>query len=132
MEEAEAAARLGAEAIEVLAGGLQEREGPHEIGRDEGRRAVDRAVDVGLGREVEQGRGFVDAQHLVHGGPIGDVGLDELEERAPAHVLEAQEVAGVGELVHDHDADAPSDGEAHEVAADGARPAGDDPGLAQT
>jgi hypothetical protein len=50
--------------------------------------------------------------------------------RVIGEVGEAQETAGVGQLVEDHDAGvAPGQRQSHEIRADEARAAGDDPAI---
>ena len=87
---------------------------------DELLRAEDRAVDVGLGREVDdRGAARGRARDRVR---VGDVAVDELVLDA----LEVGGVAGIGELVEHRDLGAALGQPANEVRADEARPAGDE------
>ena len=64
-----------------------------------------------------------------HIAAFGDVALHEGDGVAVDHALEALEMAGIGELVEHHQPrHAGRLGPAHEVAADEAGAAGDDPG----
>lgn len=60
-----------------LAGGLQQAEGPDQVGLDEGRRSKDRAVNVVFGREVNQGVDAMVAQQPFRQLPVADVALYE-------------------------------------------------------
>jgi hypothetical protein len=83
-----------------VASRLEQHIGAVDVGGDELARRLDRAVDVGLGGEVD------DRIATLHGGPDGlairDVGLDQLEALVgkPFEVLAAP---GVGELVEGPD-----------------------------
>ncbi len=104
---------------------LEQLVGAEDVGADEGPRVVDRSVHVGLGGEIHDRVGPVVPEEVPHRQPVGDVGLDEREARVLAHRVEAREVSGVGQLVHD---DQPVLGRlqrvADEVRADEARPPG--------
>ena len=129
VEEAEGARLRVVELRVVLARRVEELEGAHDVGLDERLGAVDRAVHVALGGEVQDGVGPVVADHLLHRRPIRDVRLDEVEAVAPGAVREALEVARVGELVDDHHVGRGLvQDHAHQVRADEAGPSGDDPG----
>ena len=60
-----------------VAGGLEQDVGPEDVGLDEGVGLVDRAIDVGLGGEVDDRVAAVDRPR--DRVAIGDVGLDELD-----------------------------------------------------
>ena len=129
MEEAEALAHRRREAREVLTRRFQQLEGPHQIRLDEGGRAIDGAVDVGLRREVEDGVGALLADDLLHRGAVRDVRLHEVKALVGGDVGEALEIPGVGELVDHHDAGvAARERVADEVRPDESRTARDDPG----
>ena len=56
---------------------LQQREGADDVGLDERGRAVDRAIDMALRREVHHRVGLMRREDLAHRGGIGDVGADQ-------------------------------------------------------
>jgi hypothetical protein len=134
VQESESPARAGVELRDVVARGVEQLEGAADVGLDEGGRPVDRAVDVGLGGEVEDRRGPVLVDDLVDRGAVGDVGLHEMEARVLGDVGQALEVPGVGQLVDDDDArPGARERQPDEIRPDEARSAGDDPGIhAQT
>ena len=76
---------------------------PVHVGAHELAGAVDGAVDVGLGGEVEDdvGRGL--AQSVATDVAIADVALDEAVARVVGDGGEVVEIAGVGEPVVDDD-----------------------------
>ena len=75
---------------------LEQRAGPDHVSAGEGVLVVDRAVDMGLGGEVDD---RVTALHrLTHGGGILDGALDQL-----GTVRQVLAPPGIGELVEDDD-----------------------------
>jgi hypothetical protein len=77
---------------------LQKDERAEDVGLDELPGRVDRAVHVGLGREVDDG---VAALHRgLDGGGVGDIAYDELAAIL-GKALEVLAATGVGELVED-------------------------------
>jgi hypothetical protein len=111
----------------MRAGRLQEPEGPDHVGRDKILGAVDRAIHVALGGEVDERPRAVLGQEPRHEFPVGDVTPHEPVPRVAREAREVGQVAGVGELVEVHDrlvgAGEPVE---HEVAADEAGAAGDE------
>ena len=104
--------------------GLEERRGAEDVGAHELPGAVDRAVDVALGGEVEDGVGPEFAERRGHCPLVTNV----LHEQgvAPFRLAERIDAAGVGELVH-HQHLAPFAAEvAHQRRADEPASAGDD------
>ena len=61
----------------ACARGLEHHEGAEHVGLDEFPRRVDRAVDVGLGGEVD--RRVASLDRGAHGVGVGDVALDQLD-----------------------------------------------------
>ena len=84
--------------------GLEEDVRARHVRVDERAGAVDRAVDVRLGGEVQDGARPVRLEDRPHRGRVGDVGLDEDEAGVALAFGKAGAVAGVGQLVHDDDA----------------------------
>ena len=110
--------------------GIEHLEGPEHVRLDEGLGALDRAVHVAFGCQVQDCAGAVGSEDLLDRRAIGDVGLHEVEALVLGAIREALEVSRVGELVdHDHPGLALREGQAHEVAADEARASRDQPGL---
>ena len=111
------------------AGRLQQGIDTHDAGAQEGGGLQDGAIDVRLGREVDDGIAL--AGQLTHQRLVGDVPLRRSDSAPPFAGSSAQtgqvgEVAGVGQLVH-HD-DLVGRGcqtPAHERGADEAGSAGD-------
>src|SRR5690348_15103097 len=104
----------------MLARVVEQDVGAEDVGLDELGGAEDRAVDMRLGREVNDrsatlGRGG-------DGGEIGNVGLEKLDVRA----VEVGPVARVGELVEDDDLVASCGEPLCEVRPDEAGAAGDE------
>jgi len=83
----------------VGAGGFQQCIGADDVGLDECRRAVDGAVDVGLGGQVHDGIRLEAAQRLAYRSLITDVGLQEAIARVVLDLAQRLQVAGVGQLV---------------------------------
>ncbi len=130
VEEAERLAQRFGRLGEVRPRAFEQLEGADDVGLEKGPRTVDRAVDVGLRREVEHRRRREFAVHTRHSVAVGDVALDKSEARAALEVLKILAAAGVGELVeHHHAGVALAERVAHEVRADEAGPAGHDPGV---
>ncbi len=124
----EAEARRGRRLVaQVEARRLEQLVGAHEVRAHEAGRVVDRAVDVRLGREVDDRLGPPLADERAHGRAVGDVAVHERVARVLRDVRQALQVAGVGERVqHDHPRLRAGERVAHEVAADEAGAAGDE------
>ena len=108
-------------------GRLQEPERAHDVRIDEVAGAVDRAVHVALGGEVDDRPNLVLGQEPFDEAAVGDVAADEDVPRVVGQAVEIADVARVGELVEVHDpltgGGEPVD---HEVGADEAGAAGDE------
>jgi hypothetical protein len=121
--EAKADLRLGIERAPVGECCLEQDVGSADIGRDEGRGAVDRAVDVALGGEVQHGIGPDFGEDRVDHGAVADVGLVVAMAVAGSGLGERFEVAGIGQLVDVRDLpvrgadDVANDGRADESGA---------------
>ena len=90
------------EAVDAVPhGGVEQGLGADDVGHHEVGGAEDRAVDVGLGREVHDGVGGAD--EVVDEPRVEDVALDEGQPGIVADRRQVGEVAGVGELVQDGD-----------------------------
>ena len=99
MLKAEGVARRAVEAAPVGGGDLQQRGGADHIGLDEGRRAVDRAVDVRLCGEVHDRIGAERAEEPFQRGAVADVGLREAVAHMRVNVTQRGEVTRVGERI---------------------------------
>ena len=119
--------------------GLDAREGPQgveqdvgavDVGQDELAGVVDRPVDVGLGGEVDDG--LDPGEEAPDQVPVPDVAHDEFVAGVLLDVAEVVQVPGVGQLVQVDDPRllVAAQEKADEVAADEARPARDEDGLA--
>ena len=83
-----------------VARGVEQHEGAEDVGGDELARGLDRAVDVRLGGEVDDGVAALD--RAPDGVAVGDVALDQLEAIG-RQALEVLAPARVGELVEHPD-----------------------------
>ena len=103
---------------------LQQLEGSGDVGDEERAGPVDRAVDVRLGREVDDPSWSMLAEQRLHGIAVGDVGLDEHEARVAGHGGQANQVSRVRQLVGDDDAGAGAlESQVDEVRTDESGPA---------
>jgi hypothetical protein len=104
---------------------LQQDEGAHQVGLDERRRPVDRAVDMALGREMHHRVRLMLGEGRPHRPGIDDVRPQQRVPGMPGRFLERLLGGGVGHLVEvDHVVagaahDMPDDGRADEPAAAG-------------
>ena len=130
MEEAELAPpRLGNPAP-VLPRGIEQLEGPQNVGVDEGGGVVDRAVHVRLGGEVDDGRRAVFGDRAIDRLAVGDVAADEDVVWVAGDGFERVEIARVGQFVEiDDPRGVFGDALPDEATADEARAAGDEDGL---
>src|SRR5881296_2575060 len=103
MEESKAGPLGLLELREVLSRRFQELERPHDVGLNEGPRAIDGAVHVAFGREVDDRVGTPLKKSLLHRHGIADVRLDEGKARVALEVREVPEVPSIGELVENND-----------------------------
>src|SRR3546814_9962348 len=124
MQEAERIRRIAFQCFPGVARGFQQRQRAHDVGLHEGARAVDRAVDVALGGEVDHRVGPVLGQQAVDQVAVADVALDENMRRVVLQRRKRIEVARVREGVEVDHADAAGDRLEHEIAADEAGSAG--------
>ena len=108
-----------------VAGRVQHHVGAQAVRADELVGPGDRAVDVALGREVDDG---VVARHGGHGRlAVADVALHEREPRVAVEVGDGRAVPGVGEeVVHGDRVVGGAQHVAHVVRADEAGAAGDE------
>ena len=127
MQEAEAGARRAVQRAQMLAGCLQQFVSAADVAAQERAGVVDRAIDVCLGGEVDDGAGRMFAEQLAHALAVGDVHAYEGVARMASQSLEVLEVARVRQAIRDQHAVAGlGQREADEVGADEARAPGDD------
>ena len=128
VQEAEGGAARGVEPLQVRARRVEQRLGAEDVRAQERRRVVDRAVDVGLGGEVDEGRRAVLGEQARHQRRVADVAADELVAGVAGEAGQVLRVSGVGQRVEIDDArPAPGARQPDERRADEARAAGDDP-----
>ena len=77
VENAEAGLRIGFKAVPVGANGFKQAEGADDIGLDEVFRAVNAAVDVRFGGEIDDGAGLMLSEEFGDEVEVADVALDE-------------------------------------------------------
>ena len=102
-----------------LAGLLEQRPGAHHVGLDERARRVDRAVDVRLRGEIHDRADTVLRQQSFQQRLVADIALHEHVARVAIQRPQVLAVAGVGQLVQDHDlrCGPAIEREAHEIGA---------------
>lgn len=79
--------------------GFQQAVGANDVGLDKIRRAVNGAVDMGLGRQVHDRIGFEACEQGADGDLVDDIGLDKLIAAVGRDAGQRLEVAGVSQLV---------------------------------
>src|SRR5688572_12816676 len=125
MVETECLAPAWRNTIEQSARFLQQHEGADNIGVDEVTGGVDRAVDMGFRRKVQDRIRALTLEQSSDGLAVGDVGLHKAVARACGDARERSKVGGVGELVEIDDRPVceayqmPADGRANEAGAPG-------------
>ena len=121
----EGAAAGRAERRVILPRRLEQGEGAHDIGGDERRRSVDRAIDMAFGREVHHSVGLLRREDLAHRGGVGDVGTDQHVAVVGPRLLQRLLRGRIGQLVDvDHDVVAVPHQVAHHRGTDEAAAAG--------
>ena len=80
---------------------LQKDERADDVRFDEGARAVDGAVDVRLGRQIQDRVGPLLGEYASHHGPIGNIRPHEADAGIFERLFEVQQAARVGEFVDD-------------------------------
>ena len=124
---------LFGQAHPISAHRLQQAEGAHDVGLDEVTGAVDGAVDVALGREVDHGAGLVLGQQAADQGGIANVALHKDVAFVALQAGQCLGVAGVGEFVEvDNGLVAACEPVKDKVSADEAGTAGDKNGHLKT
>ena len=125
VQEAERRLVRRAEAVAIGAACFQQAERAHHVGADEIRGAVDRAVDMRLGGEVDHRRRPVFPQQAHDQLGVADVAVHERVARVVGRAGEIVEIAGVSELVEaDHRRARAAEPFEHEIRADKAGRAG--------
>jgi len=85
--------------LPLLAGHVQHDLGTQDVGAHEDVGAVDAAVHVGLGGEVDDLGGMILGKHGLHGGAVGDVGLHEGVAGVACDLFDIVGVAGIRQRV---------------------------------
>ncbi len=126
VQEPESGALITGQGLPVLADGFEQAEGADHVGLDEVFRAVDGAVHMRFGREIQDGPRPVLGQQPGEQLPVADVPLDEQVARIALQRREVLQIACVGELVEvDEGLIAAGQPVEDEVGADETRAAGD-------
>ena len=129
MEEAKRVFGGRLERAPVAARGLEQSEGAHHIGLDEGIGPVDRAVDMALGGKVHDGPHAMLGEEAFDQGLVGNVAVHEVVARIAFERAQILQVARVGEAVQvDDGLVVIAQPVQNEVAADEAGTAGDKQG----
>jgi hypothetical protein len=101
---------------------FEHRVGADDVGFDEGLRAIDRAVHVGLGGQVHHRIRLQPCEQFVQRRLVADVHLTEPITRRVGHIGQRLEIAGVGQFVDvDHFAFGLFDQKPHHGRANEAR-----------
>jgi len=103
VEEAEGGFLGVTQVVPVAAYYFEQMEGADDVGLDEVFRAVDGAVDVALGGEVDDGARLLFGEQFADQGAVADVALDEDVALVAVQAGEVLQVAGVGEFVEIED-----------------------------
>jgi len=85
--------------LPLLAGHVQHDLGAQDVGAHEDVGAVDAAVHVGLGSEVDDLGGMILGEDGLHGGTVGDVGLHERVAGVIRNLFDVVGVAGIRQRV---------------------------------
>ena len=125
VQEAEGLPRRRRQAPPVFGGRLEQRHRALDVGGHEVHGAVDRTVDVGLGREVDHRVGPRVAEDAAHRLRVPDVGAPQIVVRGLQGRAERFDAAGVGERVERHHLLAGRHQPPHHAGADEPRPARD-------
>ena len=82
-------------------GAIEQHTRADHVGVNEIRRRIDAAIDMGLGREIDNGVKLMLGHELIHLVGIGNVSLEEFVAIAVrfGHTVEVGQVAGVGQDV---------------------------------
>ena len=125
MEEAEGLARFALQLAPIGERLRQKDEGAHHIGLDERGGAVDRAIDVAFGGQMQDGFGTKSLERRLDRVAVANIGAQKGIARTVRRRRERSEIAGVGKLVqHEHVVVHLADRLAHDRRADEPRAAG--------
>src|SRR5665213_2468195 len=127
VQEAKPVARSGVFAAPPFLDGIDQREGGDDVGVDERRRAMDRAIDMRLGGEVDDRARPVLREESGDQRAVADVAVHEHVARVGRKAREVGGIAGVSQLVEiDHTLVLRGQPVEDEIGADEARAAGDE------
>ena len=129
MQEAEAVLRIAIEPAPVVARGFEQRQGADDIGLHERSRAVDRAIHVRLGREIHDRIRAMFEQQLRHQRSVADIAMYEHVVRIRIDRGQGIAIARVRQGIEVDHTHARRHCVEHEIAADEAGAAGDQPGT---
>ncbi|MCY1451930.1 hypothetical protein D9M71_688200 [compost metagenome] len=99
MQKAQRLQCIGRQRFGVGAHGFEQVESANDIGVDECLRAVDGAIDMGLGGKIENGAGLVLFEQVLDQGTVTDIALHEYMLRIARQAAEVIQVACIGQLV---------------------------------
>ena len=103
MQETEAVVRLALQLAPIGERLRQHDEGSHHIGLDEGGGAVNRAVDMAFGGQMQNGVGTKSIERRPDRGAVANVGANKGIARTARRRRERRHIAGVGKLIqHEH------------------------------
>ncbi|OPZ01128.1 MAG: hypothetical protein BWZ10_03514 [candidate division BRC1 bacterium ADurb.BinA364] len=103
MQKSETLARFAPQRRVAPSRRFEHFEGPHDVCLHERRRIVDRTIDMGFGGEVDDPVRLVRGEGGFDGLAVGDVSLDEGESRIVQDILEAGQIARIGQFVQNGD-----------------------------
>ena len=89
----------------MSAGAIEQHTGADHVGVNEIQRRINAAIDMGLGREIDNGVKLMLSHELIHLVGIGNVSLEEFVAIAVrlGQTLEVCKVAGVGQDINIRD-----------------------------
>ena len=99
MQEAECRPPGRVQRLPVRARRFQQGKGADNIGVDKGRRAMDRAINMAFGGEMDQCPWTMRVQQLADQRPVANIAVHELVPRITVQAAQRIQVAGIGELV---------------------------------
>jgi hypothetical protein len=97
--ESKGLARRAFQPVPILPGCLKQRAGADDVGFDEIGRAVDRAVNMGFGRQMHHCARPVFGKNAGDRLPVADIRLLEDMARIVARVAQGFQIASIGQLV---------------------------------
>jgi hypothetical protein len=113
VQEAKSATSVLAQLRQIFSRNFEQRERAYDVGLDERRRIVNRAINVRFSREIDHRRRLVFVEDRSHRVFVGDVRFDEMNAGTAQRVFNVRQIAGVCQFIND---DEPGVGSLQSVA----------------